>query len=135
MLAVLFSALQTIDAAPDVFFCAVTLDPLGAAIHTAAFTADQTLRQCELACVLALFRFGFALRDFGTAAATGQFQLYLLEYLPRNNSRMVVRHIILCQFTAVLFDLLGQEVCGKGFLQQHISGVFFIAQDVLDGGL
>lgn len=123
-----FSAvLQPVNAAPDVFLGAISLDPLGAAVHTAALDADQPFRERKLARVLATLGLCLTLRDFRPAAPAGQFQLHLLENLARDDGRMVVRHIILRHFTAVLFDLLGQEVRGECFLQQHIAGVLFIA--------
>lgn len=135
ILAVFPAVLQPVDAAPDILLGAVALDPLGAAVHTAALATDQALRQGELARVLATLGLGLALRDLGPTAPSGQFQLHLLENLARDDGRVVVRHIILGYFTAVLFDLLGQEVRGECFLQQHIAGVLFVAQDVLDRGL
>ena len=132
ILAIFLTVLQPVDAAPDVFLGAVALDPLGAAVHAAALAADQALGQGKLACVFAALCLSLALRDFRPAASARQFQLYLLEDLARDDGRVVVSHIILGYFTAVLFDLLGQEVRGECFLQQHIPRILFVAQNVLD---
>lgn len=56
ILAVFFAVLQPVDAPPDIFLGTVALDPLGAAVHTAAFAADQPLRQSELAGAGCVFR-------------------------------------------------------------------------------
>ena len=45
---------------------------------------------------------------------------------------MIIRYVILCQLAPVLPYLFLQKVGSVGLLQQNISGIFFVPQNVLD---
>ena len=47
---------------------------------------------------------------------------------------MAVLHIVHRAFTTVLFDLFVDAVRHIGFLQQGVSNVLFIGQDIVDDG-
>lgn len=65
-------------------------------------------------------------------AALDEFLLHLHEYFTRDDSLMAVFHIILRYNAVVLYSSLCKEVGGVGFLQQGITDVFFIPQNLID---
>ena len=48
---------------------------------------------------------------------------------------MVIFHVVLRQGSGVAYAFLGKEVRGYGFLEQGVSHVFFVLQDLVDGGV
>ena len=59
--------------------------------------------------------------------------LYQKEDVLRNDCFMVSFHIVLRDGAVVLDALLRQEVCGIGLLEQGITDILLIGQDLLNG--
>ena len=64
--------------------------------------------------------------------ALDEFLLYPHEYFTRDNGLVAVFHIILWDDTVVLYSRLCEEVSSVGFLQQGISDILFISQNLID---
>ena len=118
---------QTADAAPDHGFAAVIV-PMDAAVKLTTFAAKDHLRKAMDAGEAA-FLSGWT--DVN-CPATDKFRLYLHKEILRNNSLMIVLHIVLGHRAIVLDPLLGKEVGGIGLLQQGVSDVLFISQNLVD---
>ena len=63
--------------------------------------------------------------------ATFHLILYELPCFHRNNSLMAVFYEVLRQFTAILFTILRYRVFDIFLLQQHVSRVADVGEDVL----
>lgn len=55
-----------------------------------------------------------------------------LERLPVDNCFMAVFDIDLADFSRVFSLLLGAEILTEGLLQQQVTGIFFVKQNVSD---
>jgi hypothetical protein len=75
----------------------------------------------------------FVLTGPGSDPPPLHFLLYLFEDLRRNDCFMASFDIDLRDFALILLSFLGQEVDGIGLLQEGISLVLLIGQDVADG--
>ena len=67
-----------------------------------------------------------------TSAAASDFLLDSLERLPVDNCFMAVFDIDFAEFSRVFSLLLGTEILTEGFLQQQVTGIFFVKQNVSD---
>ena len=65
-----------------------------------------------------------------TSAAAGDFLLDSLERLPVDNCFMAVFDIDLADFSRVFSLLLGAEILTEGLLQQQVTGIFFVKQNI-----
>ena len=59
--------------------------------------------------------------------------LYQKEDVLRNDCLMVALHVVLRNGAVVLDALLRQKVCGVGLLEQGITDILLIGQDLLNG--
>ena len=65
--------------------------------------------------------------------ATDKLRLHLHEELFRNDRLVVALYVVLRNGAVVLDPLLCQEVCGVGLLQECVTHVFLIAENLVDG--
>ena len=65
-------------------------------------------------------------------AALDELFLHLHEYFTRDNGFVAIFYIILRYNAVVLYSSLCEEVRGIGFLQQGISNILFISQNLID---
>ena len=65
-------------------------------------------------------------------AALDELFLHLHEYFTRDNGFVAIFYIILRYDAVVLYSSLCEEVRGIGFLQQGISNILFISQNLID---
>ena len=129
-MAVFFPEFQPGDAPPDDPFDAVS-GPGTPLIGGTTLPTDQPLTERIFGGILALFCFSTFLQDFPPAGPPCHFLLYPLVDVPRDDSRVVVLDVILRQLAGILLDLLAYAVCGEGLLQQGVSRILFIGEDVM----
>ena len=129
-MAVFFPEFQPGDAPPDDPFDAVS-GPGTPLIGGTTLPTDQPLTERIFGGILALFCFSTFLQDFPPAGPPCHFLLYPLVDVPWNDGSVVVFDIILRQLAGILLDLLAYAVCGEGLLQQGVSRILFIGEDVM----
>ena len=86
-------------------------------IRKAVVTAEATL---------------FAVLAEMNTATTNQFLLHLHEDFSRDNRLMAVLYIVLRNDTVVLDPLFCKKIIRIGFLQERISDVLFISQNIIN---
>ena len=67
-----------------------------------------------------------------TSAAAGDLLLDSLERLPVDNCFMAVFDIDFAELSRVYPFLFGAEILTEGLLQQQVTGIFFVKQNVSD---
>ena len=110
------------DAAPDDGGFAVDV-PVDSSVEIAAFSTDDNLGKTVVSGVDPLL----AGRGAMDVSPSDELLLNLHEKLFRNNRLMVVLNVVLRKNTVVLDSLLGQEVCGDGFLKKGVSHILFVS--------
>lgn len=58
--------------------------------------------------------------------------MHLSEHLFADDTLMIIFNVVLRKLSGVFLMNPGQDILGKGLLQQYITAVFFILQDTLD---
>jgi len=103
--------------------------PVDSPVKLVAFPAEGNLCEAVIAGEDA-FLSGWAGVNY---APSDNLRLYLHEQLFRDDGLMVVLYIVLRHRTVVLDPFLGKKVRGVGFLQQGVSDVLFVSQNLVDG--
>ena len=103
-------------------------------VRGTALTAYQQFCQGVFTGVFPQLCFATLLQYFALAGATRHLVSHLIEHLSGDDGRMVVLHIVHGALALVFLHLLGDAVRDIGLLQQGVSDVFFIRQDVVDDG-
>ena len=99
---------------------------MNSSIKLAELAADHELCKAVLAGVAAPFAVAAGIH----LASSGHLLLHQQEDILGDDSFMVVLHVILRNGAVVLDPLLGQKVRSVGFLQQGITDVFLVGQDL-----
>lgn len=120
--------LQATDAAPDDRLAAVVV-PVDAPVKFAAVSAENHLCKTVIAGEAAFL----TCRADVNYPATDKLRLHLHEELFRNDRLVVALYVVLRNGAVVLDPLLCQEVCGVGLLQECVTHVFLIAENLVDG--
>ena len=102
--------------------------PLGSVEVFSAFAAEDNLGKGMAAAESA---FSAVCGDTGDPAH--QFILHLEKDVFWNNRLVVPLHIILRHYAVVLYPGLVEKVSGVGLLEQGVSAVLFIPEDLVDG--
>ena len=102
--------------------------PLGSVEVFSAFAAEDNLGKGMAAAESA---FSAVCGDTGDPAH--QFILHLEKDVFWNNGLVVTLHIILRHYAVVLYPGLVEKVGGVGLLEQGVSDVLFIPEDLVDG--
>ena len=125
--AVQAGVLQPADAPPnDGFLTAVV--PVDPTKHLAAVAADDYIGKTMVTAEVTLFA---ALAEMDATAAH-QFFLHLHEDLARNDGFVAVLHIVLGHEPIILDALLRKEVHGVGLLQEGVTDVLFVSENLGD---
>ena len=103
--------------------------PVNAPVKLAAVSAENHLCKTVIAGETALL----ACRADVDYPATDKLRLHLHEELFRNDCFVVALDVVLRDGTVVLDTLLRQEVCGVGLLQECVTHVFLVAENLVDG--
>ena len=126
VVAVFLAEVQPVNAPPDRFL--LTFDCPGAsAVRCTTLTADQQFRQGILAGVTALLGFGAFLLDLTLAGTPGQFLLRPAKSGGVDDGGVIILHKVHGPGLAIVtLDFLAQAVHHIGFIEDSISGIFFI---------
>ena len=135
MLAKFLAMVKPVAAAPDgTNLTAIAHVPHTAAVGCTAFSTNENSSQGVLAGIcFGPFRRGTFNRADSLAAAF-QLPLHQIEHFMRYDSRMAVLYQIFGELTNILTPLFGYRVCRISFLQNSVSGIFFVPQNAVDAG-
>lgn len=103
--------------------------PVDSAVKLTTFSAENDLCEAVIAGEDALPA-GWTCVDYPPANKLG---LHFHEEFLRNDGFMIVLDVVLWHRAVVLDTLLGEEVRGVGLLQQGVSDVLLIAENLVDG--
>ena len=101
------------------------MDPLE---NVAAVRAADDARKCVLSAVHVSVS-----GSFPDARSAHYFLLHLHVDFPRDDGLVVVLHVVLRSDAVVDHPLFGQEVSGDRLLQERVTNVLLVHQDLLDG--
>lgn len=108
---------------------AAAIVPVNAPKHFIVLAAKDKLGEAVVTAVAALASIGAGMNH----SPAYQFFLHLHEDFLCYNRFMVAFHIVLRDSTVVLDSGFAEEVGGVGLLQQGITNVFFVPQNLVDG--
>ena len=120
--------LQATDTAPDDGLAAVVV-PVNAPVKFTAVSAENHLCKAVIAGEAAFL----TCRADVDYPATDKLRLHLHEELFRNDCLVVALDVVLRNGAVVLDALLCQEVCGVGLLQECVTHVLLVAENLVDG--
>lgn len=103
--------------------------PVDAPVKFSAVSAENHLRKAVIAGEAAFL----ACRADVDYPATDKLRLYLHEEFFRNDRFVVALDVVLRNGAVVFYPLLRQEVCGIGLLQECVTHVFLVAENLVDG--
>ena len=121
-------SLQAAAAPPDDGLAASVV-PVDTPVEFTALAAENDLCKTVLARVAA----PFAVIAGMDHAPANQLLLHQQEDVLRDDSLVIALHIVLWDGAVILDALLRQKVCGVGLLQERVTDVFLVSENLVDG--